>query len=145
MTILLALNLVAAIATHYFHATHPFSNGWSVAQIMKSPPYNNDVPYVGYPDSMAITVAGYLGKPFYYPSQESYMQYFPKWGTRFRPSQSEVIIFANYVSFKQNSPVFFVTTMSTIDPRMKLVLKTEGSIVKDEDFYLYLLDSRSIQ
>jgi hypothetical protein len=140
LTVLLALNLAAAFVAHYFHATHPFSNGRSVAQIMKSPPYNNAVPYVGFPDTMATTVTGYLGKPFYYPSQESYMQYFPRWGTRIRLSQTEVLQFTKDVSLKLNSPVFFVTTTPVNDPKFGLITKTAGAIVKDEDFYLYIIN-----
>jgi hypothetical protein len=142
-TVLLLLNLAAALVAHYHHAIHPFSNGWSIARIMKSPPYNNAVPYVGYPDTMVTTVTGYLGKPFYYPSNDAFMQYYPKWGTHMQLSPADAVVYAKSVSSNLNRPVFFVTTMPFSDPQMELVAKTEGAIVKDEDFYLYLLDDHN--
>jgi hypothetical protein len=70
LVLLLAVQVAAGIWVYGQDLVRPFSAARATAGFLRDPRYAGMLT-VGYPDSVSTPVAGYLGRPFYYPQSRS--------------------------------------------------------------------------
>ncbi len=135
--VVLSLNVIAAVVAHVYHARNPFSGGSRMADLIRK---NNPEsrPIIGHVDYAITTVSGYLGEKIYHASTGK-PESFVRWNDERKGdvSDKKVLDFASIVSTKTGKlPLVLLNYMSP-QHNMRLIGKTDGAIVADENFYLY--------
>lgn len=136
---ILVINVSATIVAEYYHTRYSFSSGRKVVDYIRKSPFST-MDYVGYPDTVATTIAGYLKKPFYYPGADG-PEFYPKWGLRQKVSLQEALYFTQQCAEMNNSLFLFVSNapIEPADATIKHLYSARGAIVKDENYHLYLI------
>jgi hypothetical protein len=153
ISFLLAISVAGSAIAFYYDYNYPFSNGKYVAEYIKNNYRVNDILIIGYEDSKAETVAGYLDSDIYYVQSEKY-QKLVKWDEReeldkidYREILSKVYVL---IPDAPDKDIFIVSSRQKISEKernglnLKLIKRFENAIVNSENYYLYSLESRDI-
>ncbi|MGF1602258.1 MAG: hypothetical protein ACFCU8_09610 [Thermosynechococcaceae cyanobacterium] len=142
---LLCLNFLGGIYAFQMDWRYPFSTAKAAAQFIQAYPTEN-LMLAGYQDWSAASIAGYLGRDIYYPNQNRSWTFVLWDNKRRRITQDQAIKVIEQQVDQQhkralvilNSPVMRLSQF----PRLSPLRFFEGSIVRDENTYLYLLDPK---
>ena len=138
---LLVIHLGVGLFASVMEWRYPFSQGRNAARYVKEEGLDK-VPMVGYMDYAAVTVAGYLDRPFYSPNGDRFGTFavFDK-NWKFLISETTVVEKARHLAGEKKSDVLLVLNMELEGKydSMAEIKQFTGSIQWDENFYLYLL------
>jgi hypothetical protein len=100
-------------------------------------------PIVGYIDQPTSAVAGYLGQRIYYASSDrigSFVIVDRKWAHTV--DESTMLQRAHELAIRENSNVLLVLSeeLKINDPSVNKLADFTGSLIRDENFHLYLLE-----
>jgi hypothetical protein len=150
LTFLLLFSLAGSTIAFYYDYKYPFSNGKYVAEYIENNYVVEDVLIIGYEDSKAETVAGYLDSEIYYVQSGKY-QKLVKWDERkkldaidYREILSKVYVLIPDASEKDILIISSRYKISEAEQNgldLALIKSFENAIVDSENYYLYLLES----
>ena len=148
VTILLACSLVGSVTAFYYDYKFPFSNGKNVAQYLKKNYDLNNTVIIGYKNYTTETIAGYLGKDFYYPEEQKFSKLF-NMITRQQVSPSNVLSDAIKLKLQNlNKEILIINDKGSelpkdllYDNNFKLNKDFSNAIVSDENYNLFLLEN----
>ena len=146
--ILLACSLVGLVTAFYYDYRFPFSNGKNVAQYLKKNFDINNTVIIGYKNYTTETIAGYLGKDFYYPEEQKFSKIF-NMITRQQVSPNNVLSDAIKLKLQNlNKEILIINDKGSelpkdllYDSNFKLNKDFSNAIVSDENYTLFLLEN----
>ncbi len=141
VVLLLATHVVAGLFASAMDWVHPFSASKAVANFIKDRGMENMV-ILGYPDTTASAVSGYLNRMLYYPSGNrfgSFIIFEPYWNRKV--SEEEVLRRAEQLMVDRKSDLLLLLHSGLKNPTDSIAMLKEfnESIVEDETFFLYLM------
>lgn len=136
-TLLLVVQVIAGVFATGLDLAYPFSNGRDVARYIQTHRLEN-LEIIGFPDTAASTVAGYLDRPIYYLAG-SRSGRFVVWSTarnRVQPFESVIRTRPPF----EGPRVLVLTNRPVVDANLRLRLLThfDNGIVPDEHYWLYV-------
>lgn len=145
LNFILVVHLLGALIAHVGEQRFVFSSGRMAAEYLKSNQLL-DNPLVAFPDFVAPSVLGYLGdKNIFYPEVNANGSYI-KWNTARlqRVDQFTAIQAARNLSAKSTKDVIFLTNAPLDEALLSKeglipLGAFEGSINRDENYYLYVV------
>jgi hypothetical protein len=141
--LLLSVNVCAAGIAAFFHATRPFSGSKRMAGFMSADSIAAR-PVVAHLDYAATSVSGYLGKSFFMVGNRKYER-FIRWNKDRQKDVAVKDILECVVIVAQQSKKNPLVLLNYPESAWKeyLIHSVDGSIVVDENFYLYDIPVRS--
>jgi len=141
LTVLLAVHLVAGVWAGSLDFCYPFSESKQVAAFIKKEELDNAL-IVGHADDASSSVAGYLGRPLYYPARRGWGS-FIVWNQARKPdlTPGELVEQARKLSRQQQKAVLLLLNHELPPGEFPVmpVQKFTRSLVPAENYYLYLL------
>lgn len=146
---LLILQLLAGITAYSLDWQHPFSQAQTAAHLLQQRSLAA-LPLAGDRDWAALTLAGYLDRPVYYPASDRIGTYLI-WNNQ-RADQPFPVILPRLNRWlqAQTSPAILVfnyplppLAIAQLNGTVEALGAREGAIVADENFYLYQVTSVS--
>jgi hypothetical protein len=124
---------------------YPFSQAKNTAAYIEQH-HLDKLPIVGYVDYATTAVTGYLGRQIYYTSSDrigSFVILDRKWAHTV--DESTMLQRAHELAIRENSPVLLVLNreLKINDPSVNKLADFMGSLIRDENFHLYLLEHQS--
>jgi hypothetical protein len=144
LTIILIVHVISAIIAIKMDDQYIFSSGKLVAEYIKSKDMAAML-MVGHTDYATSTVVGYLAKDkIYYPNSERFGSYINWDNKRTSLTNQQVIDRTNILSKQYNADVLIILNSALsqndiVNYGLVTLKSFTGSIVKDEDYYLYIL------
>jgi len=142
LTILLAIHFIAGAHASVMEWFYPFSQAKNTVKYIKQNRLDK-LPILGEVDHSALSVAGYLGRPIYYARGER-MGTFIIYDKKTENFITETTLIARAYDFAKNEKG---NVLLVLNHKLKGDYKSiapleefEGSIQRDENFYLYLLE-----
>ncbi|NJM74079.1 MAG: hypothetical protein HC862_30535 [Scytonema sp. RU_4_4] len=149
-------HLIAASIAFTYDLSLPFSQGKAAATFIKNQHLENMI-IIGYYDNAAAIMSGYLNKSIYYP-QSNRLGTFLIWNNQRKAELSEPEFlrkFSEIISKNSKKTIILLSFSPTNDQKkalessisqrlktsltIKLLQKFEGSIVEDENIYLFIV------
>lgn len=140
LILLLLAHVTATAVAGTIHLMHPFSMGKATAQAIRDGGYDR-YPIVAHPDFAALSVIGYLDRPFHFASTGR-PETFVSWSYSIRKGEGSdkgAVSCARAISAKMGVPVLLLANRQVPGPDLVLLFTVEGSIVEDEQFFVYML------
>ncbi|NTW51187.1 MAG: hypothetical protein HGB22_01160 [Chlorobiaceae bacterium] len=141
---IIGFQVIAAIEASYLDYRYPFSNAGRVAGYLEREKLTENV-IVGYRDYSNSAVSGYLKqKQFYYPESGRYGS-FVRWDNHREPVSQQYIVAQAIVQREAKNRSVIIILIEPLDPalviaqNLKPLARFTGSVVGDEDYFLYLL------
>jgi hypothetical protein len=142
LTILLACNFYAGLLASCLDWRYVFSNGRAAAQYIKENGYEDGF-LVGHPDYAAITVTGFLSKKVFYPRGERFGTFIILDNHRDKIDFFHVLNSIESVTRTQWKVTIIILNFFPHHPAMRkklrLLASFTGSVVKNEQYYLWEL------
>lgn len=144
LTIILIVHVISAMIAIKMDNQYIFSSGKLVAEYIKSKNMAAML-MVGHTDYATSTVVGYLAKDkTYYPNSERFGSYINWDNKRASITNQQVIDRTNILSKQYNADVLIILNSALsqndiVNYGLVTLKSFTGSIVKDEDYYLYIL------
>jgi hypothetical protein len=140
VTVLFGIHVAGAAIALSMDCRHPFSHGKTVAEYIIRENMRDRL-MAGHMDSNAVSVLGYLdGKKMFYPQALGFGS-FVVMNLKHNPAvcDSTIVERVKDLAVRSKQDVLFIVhyPLSFSDPCIKPVKEFTGSIVQDEDFYLY--------
>ncbi len=139
LTVILGLHVVAGAFAVVSDWTTPFSDGRAVAEYINTNDLHDSV-IIGFPDTAASTVAGYLQRDVYF-TQGSRFGNFIIWDTRrIDPAQPLREILSEFASVDGPGVLILRTEpLDVVPENVELLEVFDDGIVTDEHYWLYTL------
>jgi hypothetical protein len=140
VTILLALHVAGAAVALSMDWKHAFSHGKTVAEYIKRE-NGHDRLLAGHRDTNVVSVLGYLDRTAMYYPQSDRFGTFVVWNLQHNKTlgDSTVVKRVKDLAVRSGRDVLFIVhyPLSLTDPCVRPVTEFRGSLVQDEDFFLY--------
>jgi hypothetical protein len=145
LTTLLVVNVIAGLHASAMEWLYPFSEAKNTAKYIKEKGLDK-LPILGEVDHAASSVAGYLGRPIYYARGER-MGTFIIYDKKGETAITEPTLITRAYNFAENEKGNVLLVLNhklngNYDSITQLK-KFKGSIQRDENFYLYLLNHKA--
>ena len=140
LTVVLVMHLFAGAFAVALDWTTPFSDGRAVARYLQTNGLDAAV-IIGYPDTSASTVAGYLQRQVYYPQGGRFGSYVI-WDTD-RSGRPRPLADVIADVLRPSGPTVLVLRTAPLDdlpPDLRLLATFDDGIVADEHYWLYEVD-----
>lgn len=138
LTILLVFHVAAGALLYRIDWIKPFSGSKDVAHYLREHSLE-DLPILGYRDREVTSVSAYLDRPIYYPNAKRFGTF---WTTRRGEDWTYITEDVRTFVREHGTPTVIVLTkpmeQQIPDTTLELLTYEEGSLVREESFYLYL-------
>jgi len=138
---ILAANLVAGGMASFYHAKYDFSGSREMAGFIERSGYDRHA-IIADMDYATSSVAGYLGRPFFYVTNGK-LQTFVRWNRERKDSGPYAALdFADAYVRNSGEEALLLLNYPVDDRSTRLLARTGKAIVEDEVFYLYAYERR---
>ncbi|TVQ59186.1 MAG: hypothetical protein EA366_05260 [Spirulina sp. DLM2.Bin59] len=145
ITGLLVCHLISGVYAWGIDLAHPFSTAEEASQFIKTEYAQEDFFLSGFPDWWAASFPAYLHQEIYHPNRNEFGT-FVLWDNKREPISMEDAVFRvqEEVSRRNQNSLFITNTPLSLEEFSDLSLITtfKGSIVRDEDSYLYWIKNK---
>jgi hypothetical protein len=134
---ILIANCIAWGMASYYHLRYDFSGSREMARIIQRSGKSTH-PIIADIDYAASSVAGYLGRPLYYITNDKFQTYI-RWNTARADDRNpeKALAVANDLAVRENGRALLLLNYSIVSENAKLLARTHNAIEADEEFYLY--------
>lgn len=140
ITGLLVCHVISGVYAWGIDLAHPFSTAQVASQFIQTKYAKEDFFLSGFPDWSAASFPAYLNKDIYYPNQDEFGT-FVLWNKQRQSITQEEAIskVQKEVSRRNQNSIFILNALLSIEEpsSFSLIATFKGSIVGDEDSYLY--------
>jgi hypothetical protein len=145
ITGLLIFHLISGFYAWGIDLTHPFSTAQDASSFIKTKYAREDFFLSGFPDWSAASFPAYLDQEIYYPNRDGFGT-FVLWNNKRQAITTEEAVFRvkEEVSRRNQDSIFILNTplSSEESSDFSLIATFKGSIVGDEDSYLYWIKTK---
>lgn len=145
ITSLLIFHLISGLYAWGIDVAHPFSTAQEASSLIKTKYAREDFFLSGFPDWSAASFPAYLDQDIYYPNRDGFGT-FVLWNNQRQSITTEEAVsrVKEEVSRRNQDSIFILNTSLTIQESsdVSLIATFKGSIVGDEDSYLYWIKTK---